>query len=83
MTTHTASEIERTERLLNEDQTAFLERGEFVRGEPATRAPGPTSVRLSKPLLDAIDALAQTQDRKRGNLIQHILWEYVRAQQRA
>lgn len=80
MTTHTASETDEAERLLAEDQTPFLERGDFVHGEPAARVPGPTSVRLSKPLLDAIDALATKQDRKRGNLIQHILWEYVRAQ---
>jgi molybdopterin-guanine dinucleotide biosynthesis protein A len=41
--------------------------------------PQPVSVRMSKPLVDAIDALAAKQDRKRTGMIQHILWEYVRA----
>jgi len=37
----------------------------------------PTSLRLSAPLLEAIDRLAALEHRKRGNMIQHILWEYV------
>jgi hypothetical protein len=39
----------------------------------------PVSVRLSAPLLAALDRLSHEQHRKRGNLIQHILWEYVQA----
>lgn len=39
----------------------------------------PFSVRLSAPLLERLERLAHQQHRKRGNLIQHILWEYVRA----
>jgi hypothetical protein len=42
----------------------------------------PTSVRLSAPLLESLDRIAASQHRKRGNLIQHILWEYVRAHPR-
>jgi predicted DNA-binding protein len=42
----------------------------------------PVSVRLSAPLLEALDRLAREQHRKRGNLIQHILWEYVQAKAR-
>ena len=44
------------------------------------REPGsnPFSVRLSAPLLESLERLAHQQHRKRGNLIQHILWEYVR-----
>lgn len=38
----------------------------------------PTSVRLSAPLLESLDRIAAHQHRKRGSLIQHILWEYVR-----
>jgi hypothetical protein len=37
----------------------------------------PFSVRLSPPLLDRLDQLARNQNRKRGNLIQTILWDYV------
>jgi hypothetical protein len=40
----------------------------------------PISIRLSRPLLDALDRMAAGQHRKRSNLIQHILWEYVHAQ---
>ena len=42
----------------------------------------PTSVRLSEPLLKELDRLAKRQHRARGNLIQHILWEYVLAQRK-
>lgn len=41
-------------------------------------ASAPISVRLSAPLLDRLDRLAAAEHRKRGNLIQHILWQYVR-----
>ncbi len=41
--------------------------------------PSPISIRLSRPLLDALDRVAAIQHRKRSNLIQHILWEYVHA----
>ncbi len=41
------------------------------------RTSSPTSVRLSAPLLAALEQLATVQHRSRGNLIQHILWEYV------
>jgi len=44
------------------------------------KSPAPISVRLSEPLLQALDSLAERQHRKRGNLIQHILWEYVKSQ---
>jgi hypothetical protein len=42
----------------------------------------PTSVRLSAPLLESLDRIAARQHRKRGSLIQHILWEYVRTHPR-
>jgi len=41
----------------------------------------PTSLRLSAPLLERLDRIAEAQHRKRSNLIQHILWEYVRAEE--
>lgn len=53
-----------------------MESAEIVRG--TSRSNAPTSIRLSAPLLEAIDRLAAIEHRKRGNLIQHILWEYVR-----
>jgi len=39
----------------------------------------PISIRLSRPLLDALDRMADRQHRNRSNLIQHILWEHVHA----
>jgi hypothetical protein len=49
---------------------------------PARPSPSPTSVRLSEPLLNELDGLAKRQHRARGNLIQHILWEYVLVQRK-
>ncbi|MEA2689089.1 MAG: CopG-like 1 or ribbon-helix-helix domain, 5 [Candidatus Eremiobacteraeota bacterium] len=40
--------------------------------------PNPISVRLSAPLLERLDRIAAAEHRKRGNLIQHVLWEFVR-----
>lgn len=37
----------------------------------------PTSLRISKPLLERLDRIAIKQHRSRSNLIQHILWAYV------
>ncbi len=44
------------------------------------KSPAPPSVRLSAPLLKALDILAKRQHRKRGNLIAHVLSEYVKSQ---
>jgi hypothetical protein len=51
---------------------------EAVRG-PQSPGPSPVSIRLSRPLLEALDRMADSEHRKRSNLIQHILWEYVHA----
>ncbi len=61
-------------RELARSQADEIERAEIVR---VAWAGSPVSVRLSAPLLEALDRLARKQHRKRGNLIQHILWEYV------
>lgn len=61
---------------LESSQVNDIARSEIVKG---TRSESPVSVRLSAPLLEALDRLSHEQHRKRGNLIQHILWEYVRA----
>lgn len=63
-------------RELARSQPDEIARAEIVKG---TRSESPVSVRLSAPLLEALDRLAHKQHRKRGNLIQHILWEYVQA----
>ena len=57
-------------------QVDAIARAEIVKG---SRSESPVSVRLSAPLLEALDRLSHEQHRKRGNLIQHILWEYVEA----
>jgi hypothetical protein len=38
-----------------------------------------TSLRLSAPLLEALERIGVAQHRKRAGLIQHVLWEYVQA----
>ena len=63
-------------RELARSQASEIERAEIVKG---VRPEHPVSVRLSAPLLEALDRIAQREHRKRGNLIQHILWEYVQA----
>jgi predicted DNA-binding ribbon-helix-helix protein len=37
----------------------------------------PTSVRLSPPLLKKLQEMASSEHRTLGNLIQHILWDFV------
>jgi hypothetical protein len=63
--------------ILAKDHSDAIASAEFVAKEPYPNPP--ISVRLSEPLLERLDRLAALQHRKRGNLIQHILWEYVRA----
>lgn len=58
-----------------------LRNAEIVRSAPHPAAP--ISIRLSAPLLERLERLAQAQHRKRSNLIQHILWEYVHAHDRS
>jgi hypothetical protein len=66
-------------RELAQSQPEEIEKAEWVIGKPIV-GPSPISIRLSKPLLEALDGIAEAQHRKRSNLIQHILWEYVRKQ---
>lgn len=63
-------------RELARSQAVEIKHAEIAKG---SRSEHPVSVRLSAPLLEALDRLAQREHRKRGNLIQHILWEYVQA----
>jgi hypothetical protein len=80
MATATKKTREQMIKKLGQSQALAIERSEIVNGR---RSESPVSVRLSAPLLEALDLLAQKEHRKRGNLIQHILWEYVQEQQRA
>jgi hypothetical protein len=75
--TSVKTKTEAAEALLSQDRPEDIEQGEIVRG--GLLQASPTSVRLSAPLLEAIDRLAASEHRKRGNMIQHILWEYVRS----
>ncbi len=68
---------ERMLRELERSQSHEIANAEIVTGERGGSAP--FSVRLSAPLLERLDRIARRENRKRGNLIQHILWEYVRA----
>jgi CopG-like RHH_1 or ribbon-helix-helix domain, RHH_5 len=54
-----------------------LSKAEIVPTQPNPSSP--ISIRLSAPLIERLDRLAQREHRKRSNLIQHILWEYVHA----
>ena len=74
MATATKKTVKQMTAELARSQADDIARAEIVKG---MRSESPTSVRLSSPLLEALDRLAKKQHRKRGNLIQHILWEYV------
>jgi hypothetical protein len=64
---------------LARSQPDDVARAEIVK---VPRSESPVSVRLSAPLLEALDRISQVQHRTRGNLIQHILWEYVQANEK-
>lgn len=63
-------------RELEKSQAGEIANAEIATGERAGSQP--FSVRLSAPLLERLDRIARRENRKRGNLIQHILWDYVR-----
>jgi hypothetical protein len=66
-------------RELERSQSEEIERAERIVGPPGVGS-APISIRISKPLLEALDRIAEGEHRKRSNLIQHILWEYVHSQ---
>lgn len=70
-----SEKIAEAERILAKDHSEAITRARVVRKAPYPNPP--TSVRLSLPLLARLDRLAAEQHRTRGNLIQHILWDYV------
>jgi predicted DNA-binding protein len=61
-------------RELEQSQPHEIERAEIVK---SAHSDSPVSIRLSAPLLEALDRLSKKQHRNRSNLIQHILWQYV------
>jgi predicted DNA-binding ribbon-helix-helix protein len=63
-------------RELERSQPEEIEKAERVVAE-AGKGPAPISIRLSKPLLERLDRIAEREHRKRSNLIQYILWNYV------
>ena len=71
----TKSKVEAAEELLADDRPEDIEQAQIVHGEAG--ALFPTSIRLSAPLVESIDLLARAQHRKRSNMIQYILWEYI------
>ena len=62
--------IERHER---KDYDPFGD-AELVRGGSTQ----PVAFRASAPLLAALDRIAREEHRTRANLIQHVLWQYIR-----
>lgn len=78
-----------TKKMSREEMIKRHESGDYDNGGPwqvvtvKGSALSPISLRLSRPLLDALDRLAERQHRKRSNLIQHILWEYVHSLDKA
>jgi len=77
MTTSLKKTHAQMERELARSRPEPIAGGEIVK--KSKRPEPPVSVRLSAPLLEALDHIAEQQHRTRSNLIQHILWEYVHA----
>jgi predicted DNA-binding protein len=85
MPTHITSEAEAAEtraKIVEAEAILAKDHSEAIGEAEAVRTP-PISIRLSPALLLRLDRLADREHRKRSNLIQHILWEYVRAQDAA
>jgi hypothetical protein len=59
---------------LGRSQVAEIEASETVRGGTTS----PVTFRASAPLLGRLDELAAKEHRTRANLISHILWTYLR-----
>src|SRR5450755_1182061 len=69
------------EALLARDQSENIALGERVKGLPNPNPP--ITIRMTPALVEALDLLAAAQHRKRANLVQHVLWDYVFAQKAA
>lgn len=71
--------IEPEDAVLAGSHVDAIRRAASVQGPPNSNPNPPISIRMSEPLVERLDRLAALQHRKRSNLIQHILWEYVHA----
>ncbi len=80
-TPHPKTKRDAADAVLERSHAAALAEAEAA--QPVPRGLPPISVRLSAPLLERLDRIAVREHRKRGNLIQHALWEYVRLHDRA
>jgi hypothetical protein len=67
------------EEMLAKDQSENIRLGEPVT-TPVRNPNPPITIRMMPRLVERLDRLALTQHRSRANLIQHVLWEYVFAQ---
>ncbi len=76
MAIRTKNDEERYIHELEQSRVDEIDKAELVVGK-RNAGPPPISLRLSTPLVEALDRIARSEDRKRSNLIQHILWEYV------
>ena len=79
MAIRTTSKQKAAEEVLSRSHADSIAAAEIVHSSPNPNSP--TSLRLSAPLLERLDRIAELQHRKRSNLIQHILWEYVHAEE--
>jgi predicted transcriptional regulator len=62
-------------------QSENIAMGQRVKGLPNPNPP--ITIRMTPALVEALDLLAAAQHRKRANLVQHVLWDYVFAQKAA
>jgi predicted DNA-binding protein len=67
------------ERILAQDHSEKIAKAEISKKLPNPNPP--ITIRMSPKLVKRLDRLAIAQHRKRANLIQHVLWEYVFAQE--
>ncbi len=73
-----AESVAEGERILAQDMSQF---DDWERVTTPVRNPNPPiTIRMSPRLIEHLDRLATAQHRKRANLIQHVLWEYVMVQ---
>jgi hypothetical protein len=73
-----SKKLSKTEMIARHESPDYdpFENAEVVRGSTTQ----PIAFRASAPLIAALDRLAASEHRTRANLIQHILWTYVRSQ---
>lgn len=66
------------ERILAQDHSEKIASAEISKKLPNPNPP--ITIRMSPNLVTRLDRLATAQHRTRANLVQHVLWEYVFAQ---